>query len=435
MDSTTSSIWHAPIIMKHRKTIHDLPADVLLIVFRSVFMAVCPTEITPPPRLSEALPQLNPWSDPYRLDVEYPVPECLAAVHPYWRQVMSGLSEFWKNFVIWTGRNATPISRVRQYLTWSGTHVLDVYVFRRYDPSVHDPSERAHMQAIFELLMPHIQRIQILCVNCLYASSLPRPRIDLFGHATTLLNLDLSSMIDDLVVGVDNRPHLRDLSMPALRWLSIHGDHFRESYVHGSSPLPIPPLLKTITICDYGVQNITFPVIDLVSRLDTHSSIMAVTLNNLRLDCSYDGPSLWKSDFNPDTVDFINMSGDVISEYARLLGDWLYSAVTYIACTVPTALRAGNGTPRSMHSTFEAFVDETALLYYLSNARGSLDSPCEKLSFVRCPALTPAVLRMLAGPTRPHGAQYEKWLCPSMTKLLLLCCWGICSADVRVVRL
>lgn len=180
-----------PVELQHPTSINDLPADVLLIIFRDVLH-----DARPPPWQSPYVKtrvgckaQLDPWPSfvskatmkrvQEHIDHEKPASELLAAVHPYWREVMSNLSEFWKSFVIWTGRNPTPLSHLRQYLAWSKMHAVDIFVYRRYDPPPHDPTEKARMRAICELLIPHIKRIRVLSVHCVHSNSLPRPHFDL----------------------------------------------------------------------------------------------------------------------------------------------------------------------------------------------------------------------------------------------------------------
>lgn len=180
-----------PVELQHPTSINDLPADVLLIIFRDVLH-----DAPPRPWKSSYVEtrvgckaQLDPWPSfvsratkervQEHIDHEKPASELLAAVHPYWREVMSNLSEFWKSFVIWTGRNPTPLSHLRQYLAWSKMHAVDIFVYRRYDPSLHDPTEKARMRAICELLIPHIKRIRVLSVHCVHSNSLPRPHFDL----------------------------------------------------------------------------------------------------------------------------------------------------------------------------------------------------------------------------------------------------------------
>lgn len=188
--------------------INDIPADVLLVILRDVFKAARPPSMDRPFHPSSDEIFLDPlralWGytrpgkDALTTRIEHPMPECLASVCTRWREVMSNVAAFWPSFVIWTGRDPTPISRIEQYLAWSGDHPLDIFVLRRYDPSVHDPAENAHMHSIFELLSPQMRRWRVVVVKCLNASSLPRPRFELVGHADQLTRLNLDSIIDDL---------------------------------------------------------------------------------------------------------------------------------------------------------------------------------------------------------------------------------------------
>ncbi|KAH9917344.1 uncharacterized protein B0H18DRAFT_1035035, partial [Fomitopsis serialis] len=112
---------------------------------------------------------------------------------------MSNISIFWTRLVIWIGRDPTPLSRIYQYLSWSQDRPLDIYVLRRFDPSVQDPNEKARINAIFELLLPHMKRWRILHMQLLRSSSLPLPRVDLLGRADKLVRLVLRFIFDDLI--------------------------------------------------------------------------------------------------------------------------------------------------------------------------------------------------------------------------------------------
>ncbi|EPS95798.1 hypothetical protein FOMPIDRAFT_114204 [Fomitopsis schrenkii] len=341
---------------------------------------------------------------------------------------MSNLSEFWTSFVIWTGRNPTPISRVRQYLAWSGTHPLDVFVFRRYDPSVHDPSEKAHIRAIVELLIPHIKRIRVLYVHCIYSSSLPRPCVDLLGQADILRTLMLESLIDDLVVDTDASPPANDLDTPVLQQLSIKGVHFWESFLRRPS---LMTELLSITITDYGMHNFAFPVIELAAWTN-YRNLWKITFDNLHLDyTTYDGLQLRDCFGDPD-IHFINMSGNVIAEYAWLLDYPCVNSMTFTACTAPTGFHAKSGLLRARRLSLGHFTDEDALRAYLTY---DVDAPLyTSLYITDCTALTPPLLRELAGPALPETDDCRAiWPCPAVTYLHIVGCLQVRSADLRAV--
>lgn len=93
MDDGKSTGIHTGDVLKHPTSINDLPADVLLISFRDLFRD------TRPPKFVRPL-QSDPWPTYWGHrarrghDIEHPAPECLAAVCPYWREVLSNLREF-----------------------------------------------------------------------------------------------------------------------------------------------------------------------------------------------------------------------------------------------------------------------------------------------------------------------------------------------------
>ncbi|KAH9916049.1 uncharacterized protein B0H18DRAFT_914471, partial [Fomitopsis serialis] len=253
---------------------------------------------------------------------------------------MSNSSQFWTHFVIWIGRDPTPLPRICQYLAWSRDRPLEIYFLRRFDPSIEDSTEKAQEKAVIEVLLPHIKRCTTLCMKLLYSSSLPIPRFDLVGRAEQLQTLVLDFMIDDLVdsVGIVS-PRVGDFDTPVLENLSMGEVHFRESYVNHFPQSTMPSKLVTLAITDYDARNAIFPLVDLLKCVVHCPGLCNLKLDNLHLDCSYAGPAIPPPNgrvliWQPD-VDFIDMGDDVIAEYGRLLYYPLVDAMSYTRCSTP----------------------------------------------------------------------------------------------------
>ncbi|KAH9932595.1 uncharacterized protein B0H18DRAFT_31369 [Fomitopsis serialis] len=188
----TTPVVHGP------RTINELPSDVLGIILGEVFHAIRQPYIEREAAAPD-LTQLSSWPTWADRTQEYPFAESLASVCTLWRDIMSNVSCFWTPLVIWLGRDPTPLSTICQYLSWSRHQLLEIYVLRRYDPLVEDRTEMVQITTILEVLLPHVKRWKVLCMKLLHSSSLPRPRVDLVGHAENLVRLNLDFIIDDAV--------------------------------------------------------------------------------------------------------------------------------------------------------------------------------------------------------------------------------------------
>ena len=428
-----------PTRSRQRRTgINDLPADVLLTILLDVFKDVYAPYSEDNVFQGEIQIHLETWlrwkyertSD--QQAVEYPAPECLASVCAYWRAAMSTATIFWRSFVIWVGRNPTPLLRVRQYLAWSRDHPLNILVLRRYDPSLHDPAEGARVRAIFALLLPHIGRWQSLTVKCLYARSLPRPRVDLVGRAGRLKRLILDSLLDDLPPGLP--PATESLDAPLLDYLSMSGAHFRASYIAPLAQRPMPPSLRMLCLTDYSASQPAFPLIELLRSLVTCPKLSKLILAHLHLELTPDAAPLrgaiareWHA-----SIIFADMPGAALAEYVRLLDRPYVESMKIVRCTpAPPTVRAPLAD--SYYLTLEELPDAHTVLHYLSRDSGFF--ACKHLSLSRCAGLSPGVLRALARP-RADGeseTEAETWMCPNVTSLQIVDMPLIGSADVRAV--
>ncbi|KAH9924548.1 uncharacterized protein B0H18DRAFT_1011670 [Fomitopsis serialis] len=375
----------------HRRTnINDLPCDILIFILCDVFQEtprfLCPQgasdwdDMKPGPRA--------PYDDrsPERASAEY-----LASVCPLWREAMSNISTFWTQIIIWTGRDSTPLSRIYQYLTWSRNQLLDIFIMRRFDPSVDDRMEKAQVQAIVGLLLPHVGRWRTLCARVLHASSLPIPRIDLVGHAGNLVKLHLDFLVDDAVANTT-----------AASLIAYHFDTpVLESLAMGGSPMP-PTLQAARTDFD---------------NLQLHSS-------------GYAGPAFLPRGWDVE-ISFIDMCGDVIEAYTRLLDYPYVESVAYSRCTFPPRNISELGPVGASYIvSLDEIADPTALFYFLTTVAGSVS--CTQAYIDDCDGLQANVLRQLGAPV-PTEHEDEGWLCPYLKELHINGCKHFSSADLRAM--
>ncbi|TFY58953.1 hypothetical protein EVJ58_g6094 [Rhodofomes roseus] len=416
-----------------RTTVNDLPHDVLLIILRDVHRATLrpfnhmadmgfERESNHQPELDPPAPYHSRLSPCSQHSVEH-----IASVSPHWLEAMSNSSEFWTQLVIWTGRDATPLSMVRKYLAGSRDKPLSIHVWRRYDPCVEDRTEKAHVKAIVELLVPHMKRTKLLCMHLLHSSSLPLPHTDLVGRAENLVQLKLEFIFDDAVARpAPLPPSERTFDTPALLQLSIGGVHFREAYV---APVPrplFPPKLRWITITDYTSDQVPFPAVALLETLTVPDGCprrctgnLRANLTNLQLD-SYsdaDPPRL-----NGQNIDwyFTDMSGDVIAHLSSHLDYPSVETLSYTRCTTSTYNHPT--LCNSYYLTLEGIPDSATLRYYMFG---------NFISIRDCDGFNSEVLRALARPVSGPYSNAESWVCPEMDALSISGCKRFHSSELR----
>ena len=361
-------------------------------------------------------------------DLELLAPECLASVCTTWREALSYVPDFWAHFVIWIGRNPTPLSRIREYLSWSADRPLHVYVLRRYDPLLQDDSEKARVAEIFQLLLPHMERWRLLYIRCLRSSSLPCPRVELCGSAPSLRRLSLTFFIDDLVYELDAAPPAdASFDTPTLRTMSLSGVHFRRAYVDHLPEDHLSFHLKDLSLVGYDAQNPPFILADILRYISPCSFFGTLKLDALELAPSKLHPAEHINFFSGN-LDFVSMNGDVIAELVALTGEDAVVCVTYTDCTPPSHPETG---PRRLIAgaeklAFYGFASADALMWFLMATGGHIS--CKELYFQDCDGLTAEVFRALANTRRePDSA----WICYLMRKLTIVGCTRFCSADLR----
>ncbi|KAH9925214.1 uncharacterized protein B0H18DRAFT_380973 [Fomitopsis serialis] len=333
---------------------------------------------------------------------------------------MASVSTFWTCLVIWIDEDPPQLARIRDYVTWSRDRLIDIYILRRDAPgprphTKRDPTEKAHVKAVMDVLSPHVKRWQTLRVRLLHSSSLPLPRVDLVGCADELILLRLSSVIDDTVASIEAAPSLvGEFHAPKLLWLYMGGFPFREVYVKPFPRLPLPPRLDGVYLLEYDSHHPPFPLVDLLSCLASCNGLYKVQLANLKLDCSYTGPPILESTMTWDVIDFIDMTGNIISEYNRLL-DYSYAEMaSYTRCSMDTPAQLGDSYVISM----EGIVNAMTLFSLLAGAQGQ-DS-CRRAWFISCDGLCSEIIRALAMPIpTPLG---EFWVCRYLKGLTIVGC-------------
>ncbi|TFY53291.1 hypothetical protein EVJ58_g9530 [Rhodofomes roseus] len=395
-------------------TINKLPPDVLLLIFHELRRAAQEALEWRFPTVGQSNSRLPPsYKNRAR---KYPFPESIASVCRHWREVMSTTSSFWIRLVIWIGQKGTPLPDICDYLAWSRDRLLDIYVLSDMHSSA---TEKAQVDAIMELLVPHMQRWQALYMNVLHSSSLPRPRIDLVGHADNLIELEQLFSVDDSVVAEAADSVIGEFHTPQLDVLRTSGLHFRESYVKPFPRYPMPASLGEIKILGYGDHHPAFPLVDLLTCLVSCEELNDIELADLALDLSYTGPPVPRPNqlWGPH-CSFVDLPGDAIAEYDRLLDYSFTEMMSYTRCSLEN--------PVELCDSYWIDLNEIESPISLKNFLAPVPSS-EVLSFTDCDGLLPMLLLILANPWRVG----ELWLCPKVKSLIIKGCTRFSSSHLR----
>ncbi|KAH9829696.1 uncharacterized protein C8Q71DRAFT_851621 [Rhodofomes roseus] len=403
--------------LRQRVSVNDLPPDILLLIFRELLLTVRDPAFHGRFLVGWNDKNLEPWP-PYDSSMSpLPFPESIASVCRHWRGVMSIMSLFWTRLVIWVGNDPTSLSTIRDYLTWSRDSLLDIYVLCRLDAATNN----LVMQAVMETLAPHMKRWRLLRMKVLRASSLPRPRIEIVGRADRLIDLEMQAVVDDSEASVTGAsPVSAEFSTPVLERLRMGNVHFHESYVKLILQYRMPPKLSHLTILDYGLRHTNFPLVDLLECITECKGMLRVKLANLRLDCSYSGPPLVRRGIVWCAfADFVDMRGDEIAEYNRLLSYPYVHMTSYTRCSMEVPSLLGN----SYYIKATEIASAKTLLTFLAAQRGPI--PCSKVLMVNCDGLRHEVLRVMGFATN------DNWVSPCLKSLAIVGCKQFSSMDLR----
>ncbi|GBE83457.1 hypothetical protein SCP_0505060 [Sparassis crispa] len=186
--------------MTHNATIHDLPDDVLLLIFKAVYSMSrkYPGRDNRSVSIFEADKDDVIWQDEAVTSPSNLFPDSLVPVSRLWKDTLSSVSDFWTRLTIFVDRRPTPLSAIISRLALSGERVLEITLTRRQGSwSGTDLSEQARVNAAIALLSVHMSRWKTLRLDVLHSSSVLRPHVAMHGDAANLVDLRLHSRLKD----------------------------------------------------------------------------------------------------------------------------------------------------------------------------------------------------------------------------------------------
>ncbi|KAL6309456.1 hypothetical protein BKA93DRAFT_760185 [Sparassis latifolia] len=243
--------------MTHNATIHDLPDDVLLLIFKAVYSMSrkYPGRDNRSVSIFEADKDDVIWQDEAVTSPSNLFPDSLVPVSRLWKDTLSSVSAFWTRLTIFVDRRPTPLSAIISRLALSGERVLEITLTRRQGSwSGTDLSEQARVNAAIALLSVHMSRWKTLRLDVLHSSSVLRPHVAMHGDAANLVDLRLHSRLKDApllaywspltyrglyietrppLTVTTNRRHInQQLRAPRMSELQLDGVIFFASYSH-----------------------------------------------------------------------------------------------------------------------------------------------------------------------------------------------------------
>ena len=425
---------------KMAKSIHDLPTDILLLIFRSCTSRPLEQDVDHPPSWS-VLPLCNgrTFSDTeapeYCLASEQPdshFPQGLTHVCRLWRDVIRAVSSFWIRLVIWIGWNPTPLLKIRRHLACSRDRPIDIFLLRRFDPRMEDSTEKAQVKDALRILLPHMKRWRSFIASLLHSSSLPCPRFELTGSADLLQVLHLDFVSDDSVaLGRARSKVERPFETPALKRLSMGGLHFHEVYAKRFPQTALPAGLAELTIREYGTRHPRFPLVQLLRCILPCAELKQLTLANLELFCDYsDDLSLVSKTMRPWSADlhFFDMNMKVIYEVNWLLYFPDLECVSYTRCFAPEPEPVA---PSASVVYMESIADST-IIWQVVREAGIHRCALSELYISNCDGLTDDVLHALGKPLLSEEEEPgEQWASRNLWSIHFEGCTNISSAVVR----
>ncbi|KAF9458298.1 hypothetical protein BDZ94DRAFT_113905 [Collybia nuda] len=230
-----------------RASIEDLPAELLLIIFKLVFMKSRagtfrlwpPCSCTEPKVLKPCdcheKPFKTTWVEKEDRRNPHIFPYAISLVCNQWRSLVKLVPIFWTRVIVFVDANPTPLAELREHLTLSGGLPLDLYILRREDTYDQlDPEEHIRCGAVIDIIRPHFRRCRIISFNVVHNSSLPSVVHDFRGKAVHLTTLELKCRVDDgqHFVSRPNRLNGKAFSFPSLDVLDIDGRNFADACVY-----------------------------------------------------------------------------------------------------------------------------------------------------------------------------------------------------------
>ncbi|OSX61969.1 hypothetical protein POSPLADRAFT_1142660, partial [Postia placenta MAD-698-R-SB12] len=382
------------------KSIHDLPVEILLLIFYQVFYE----SQVPKRRRPRSAPSHPPDDNESLLSTSFP--EAVAAVCPRWRSILMMKSVFSTSIVAFIDQEPTPLEIVTQYLTSSKNRKLHVIISRRpHNYDAPDAGERERVAAVLALL-PHRARWKTFQLHVLHENSFPSPCLNdwLGGKYPNLVQLHLTSRtLESPSTRYGEHTSSLEFDAPELHSLTLPGLSFMETYKADAKVST--PNLTSLCIAGYGGPHPPLSMYDFVACLQDHIDIDMDALRLRDLDLTVaDMPEDLAWLVNTFVLEFRGMKGVVIEALLSYLRAPSSQYLIVERCSQSQSHPRMAWTHTLQLTGMERPEDANAVLL----STGLVSEHCERLYVDNCAGFNDSVLAILCRVyDRPRS-----WVCP-----------------------
>ncbi|KIM41137.1 hypothetical protein M413DRAFT_159877 [Hebeloma cylindrosporum] len=125
-----------------------------------------------------------------------------ASVCRYWMEVLSSSPRYWRTAIFHLDSESKPPFDAASVLSWSKDLTVDIAIIKKDAPrspgNMDDISEKQQVQALVDLLTPHLHRCRSIHIDVHLNSSLPRILRHFVGYPSILESLSLFCDFNDL---------------------------------------------------------------------------------------------------------------------------------------------------------------------------------------------------------------------------------------------
>ncbi|TFK72826.1 hypothetical protein BDN72DRAFT_283178 [Pluteus cervinus] len=427
-------------------TIHDLPVEILLIIFHDLYDDARCCVLEPYHGLRNRLSGAysTRWSNHTDLRLPAIFPYSLANTCARWGAILIGVPDYWTRLVWFVDKGrSTPLERIKAELEWSGDLPIDVVVIRHDGPlnpglaflegeewsravaealEIEDP---AYVHDLTKLLVPHLHRCATIWYDVILNSSLPSLHRDFRGVATHLETFELHCRIDnaedeefdlEIELALQKKKEEEDESdwafqCPNLRALGLNGRNYLHGVALEAHWIECIPELRSASI---GVFMVIEPDDERLSHYSCLPSLLEIasTLRLAALDLDFDPAGC------PLTL-YFDMDQLTLEDWGGTLLDELENVSMLMPSTM-VLIRCEFGTGLMTDKEFDLVLKDISTAVSLGPALSEWDG--RRLAVERCVGFTDRVLDSLGSITESSSALQGTYNARSLCELSIIDC-------------
>ncbi|KDR83185.1 hypothetical protein GALMADRAFT_239023 [Galerina marginata CBS 339.88] len=383
-------------------------------------------------------------------------PYSLAAVSPYWSEILSSYPEFWTLVVFFIDSRHTSLAEASLILKRSRKLPIHVVITRREGFRVRkhpDLHEKCQIAALVDILQPHWRRCESLHIDAHLSSSLPVVPTDfsLFDVAPQLFLLEL---IPDCLDEQENhgrqegqegqegqedeeeREEREDILArfyttrsefaPGLRFLVVDGHNFRRGNEELELWIPNDSNLEYLTVVRHhppasSTEEEPYTLTNFCNQLDDFASLRYLKLQDIRFKY-YAGPHL-TYDLSVQYLHLVEVESDFIDAFFEWMPQLSLSVLHITRSSLPKYEGVENAT---------LILEEITPECDLHDALGSWEG--ETLCIDNCKQFSDQVLEEMAYVLGPVPEDGEPEVCMSAPCLRRLILCRLSELSIRALK-